>query len=281
MFRYLFEGQLALVRQAHPEKFPEVNSPRNEDHTRELVGLLPWAITENYSKLKSGFAYLKTFQEAGTPEEIANAQANIIYVMGTMGHYIGDASQPLHTTVHYNGWARGYDNPQHYTTNSRFHSWIDGGYFDKVGGPDRKGLEARLRTAHVVTFQGHDARPPEVFSAAIAFIVEQNQLVEPLYQLEKDGKLTGEGETGRQGKPFLETQLLKSAQFLGDVWFSAWQQAGPERLPPRPTRAPQRGEPQDAWGQQALNLYHRMNPNALSPDVLARVFALALCHQDL
>ena len=226
VFRYVFEADLAVVRHAHPEKFPEVNSPRNEDHTRELVGLLPWAITENYSKLKSGFSYLKAFQEAGTPEEIANAQANIIYVMGTMGHYIGDASQPLHSTIHHHGWVG--DNPQHYTTNSRFHSWIDGGYFDKIGGPDRKGLEARLRTARGVTLDNHDALPQEMFSAAVTFILGQNKLVEPLYQLDKDGKLSGEGETGLQAKPFLEAQLLKSVQLLADTWFSAWQQAGPD-----------------------------------------------------
>ena len=222
--RYQFVGELAVFLKAHPEKFPEVNSPRNEDHTRELVGLLPWAITENYSKLKSCFSYLKTYQEGGTPEEIANAQANIIYVMGTMGHYLGDASQPLHSTIHHHGWVG--DNPQHYTTSTRFHSWIDSGFFDKIGGPNRKALVATIRPAHAVSFDNREAKPAEMFSVALAFVIEQNKLVEPLYQLEKDGKLSGEGEAGAQGRPFMEAQLLKSAQLLGDVWFSAWQQAG-------------------------------------------------------
>ena len=226
VLRHQFTGQLAVYLKAHPDKFPEVNSPRNEDHTRELVGLLPWAIAENYAKLKSCCSYLKTFQQAGTPEEIANAQANIIYIMGTMGHYIGDASQPLHSTIHHHGWVG--ENPQHFTTASRFHSWIDSGFFDKIGGPDRKGLEGKLRPAHRVTLGDHEAKPPEMFAVAMAFILEQNKLVEPLYQLEKDGKLSGEGETGAQGRPFLEAQLVKSAQLLGDVWLSAWEHAGPD-----------------------------------------------------
>src|SRR3954452_22487738 len=62
MFRYDFIGELANIRKQHPDKFPAVTA-KNEDHTRELVGLLPWAITENYSKVKSGFSYLKAFQQ--------------------------------------------------------------------------------------------------------------------------------------------------------------------------------------------------------------------------
>ncbi|HEX4644271.1 MAG TPA: hypothetical protein VH598_01545, partial [Verrucomicrobiae bacterium] len=56
----------------------------------------------------------------------------------------------------------------------------------------------------------------------------QNQLVEPLYQLDRDGKLSGEGEIGLQGKPFLTGQLIKAGQMLGNLWYTAWQQAAPD-----------------------------------------------------
>jgi len=224
VFRYDFEERLAFIRKENPAKFPAPDPAYDKDHTRQMVGLLPWAIAENYAKLKSCFSYLKAFQgNGGTPAEVANAQENIIYVMGVMGHYVGDASQPLHTTIHFNGWVG--DNPSHYTTEHTFHGWIDGGYFGKIGGPDLKGMQARLRPAQLVSLNGRPAKPEEMFQAAVAFIVEQNKLVEPLYQLEKDGKLSGEGEKGMEGRAFLEAQLLKSAQLLGDIWYSAWQQA--------------------------------------------------------
>ncbi len=226
IFRYDFIAQLALIRHANPKKFPEGDAAGNADHTRGLVGLLPWGIAESVGKLKSGFSYLKAFQEAGTPEEIANAQANIIYVMGVMGHLVGDASQPLHTTIHHHGWVGA--NTNHYTTNRGFHSWIDGGYFHKTGGTDLKALESRLRPAQLVTINGRPAKPEEMFQVAMLFLVEQNKQVEPLYQLDKDGKLSGEGEKGLEGKAFLEGQLLKSGQLLGDYWFTAWQQAPPD-----------------------------------------------------
>jgi hypothetical protein len=80
----------------------------------------------------------------------------------------------------------------------------------------------------LVTINGRPAKPEEMFQVAILFLIEQNKQVEPLYQLDKDGKLSGEGEKGLEGKAFLEGQLLKSGQLLGDLWFTAWQQAPPD-----------------------------------------------------
>ena len=93
-FRYVFTAQLGAARAARPGDFPPIDAAKNSDHTRELVGFLPWAITEHYGKLKSGFSYLKTLEAGGTAEEVANAQQNIIYIMGVMGHYVGDGAQP-------------------------------------------------------------------------------------------------------------------------------------------------------------------------------------------
>ena len=130
-FRYDFITQFAAGRAAHPENFPPIDPTKNTDHTREWPGFAPWAITEYYGRLRSGFSYLKVLQELGTPEEIANAEANIVYVMGVMGHYVGDCAQPLHTTKHHNGWAG--QNPQGYTTWPGLHSWVDGGFAAKAG----------------------------------------------------------------------------------------------------------------------------------------------------
>ena len=106
-FRYDFTK---LVARAHATD--TIDSAKDPDHTKTLIGYLPWTIAEYYGKLKSSFSYLKAFEEAGTPEEIKNARENIIYIMGCMGHFVGDGSQPLHTTIHFNGWVG--DNPNGY-----------------------------------------------------------------------------------------------------------------------------------------------------------------------
>lgn len=226
-FRYEFVAQLAAARKSNPAKFPAIAPSQNEDRTRELIGLLPWGVAEYCGKLKSGFSYLKAYEEnGGTPQEIANAQANIIYIMGVMGHLVGDATQPLHTTKHHHGWVG--ENPAGYTTNRGFHSWIDGGYFARVGGADLEGLKGKLRPARLVEIEGRTAKPEEMFQAMMLFLVEQNRLVEPLYRLDKEGKLSGNQGTGREGKAFLENQLLKAGQLLGDFYLSAWRQAPPD-----------------------------------------------------
>ena len=221
LLRYDFAGDIARERAAHPEKFPPIDPARDADHTRELSGFLPWAITENYEKLKSGFSCLKTFQKyGGTPEEIANAEADVVYVMGVLGHYVGDGSQPLHTTMHFNGWIG--DNPQGYTTSLKFHGWIDGGYFRKTGGIKVGKLAGRIHPAGHIKNAG---QPDGLFRDAVAYLVEQNQYVGPLYELDKAGRLTGEGDRGMEGRVFLEGQLVKAGQMLGDIWYTAWLEA--------------------------------------------------------
>ena len=60
------------------------------------------------------------------------------------------------------------------------------------------------------------------------FILEQHKQVVPLYELEKKGKLSGDGEIGLQGRAFLAGQIVTAAQKLGDFWYSAWQQTPPD-----------------------------------------------------
>jgi hypothetical protein len=221
LMRYDFVAAIARERAAHPEKFPLIDPAKNADHTRELSGFLPWAITEYYVKLKSCFSYLKAFQKyGGTPEEIANAQANIVYVMGVMGHYVGDGAQPLHTTMHYNGWVG--KNPRGYTTSRTFHGWIDYGYFRQTGGIDVKKLAGKIHPAERIRNAGD---PDGIFRDSVSYLVAQNKLVEPLYELEKEGKLTGEGDKGPEGRALLDGQLVRAGQMLGDIWQTAWLEA--------------------------------------------------------
>ena len=219
--RYDFVAAIVKARTAHPEKFTAIDPAKDADHTRELCGFLPWAVTEYYEKLQSGFATLAALEKfGGTPDEIANAKQNIVYVMGVMGHFVGDASQPLHTTMHHHGWVG--ENPNHYTTSFGFHGWIDGGFFNKTGGIDVKKLSAKIQPAAQVPSA---ANPNGIFYTTVNFLVENNRLVEPLYRLDRDGKLSNKENRGAEGRAFLEGQLVKSGQFLGSLWLTAWQTA--------------------------------------------------------
>lgn len=236
-FRYDFILQFAAGRLTHPAKFKAIDPAKNLDHTSEWPGFAPWAITEWYARLRSAFSYLKTFQEnGGTADEIANAQANIVYLMGMMGHYVGDCAQPLHTTVHHNGWDG--DNPNGYTTWSGFHSWIDGGFVAKAGITTETLLSRVIPGQPISLAARTDGREP-MFVAVLDYIVVQNEQVAPLYQLDKEGKLSNDLEkTGKfgqdtkpvnaEGRAFIEGQMLKGGHMLSSIWITAWRAAVPD-----------------------------------------------------
>lgn len=227
-FRYDFAAQLAVARAQHPENFKPIDPAMDRDHTRPLIGFLPWAILENFDKLKSQFSYLKAYQDGGgTPEELANARENIIYVMGVMGHYVGDASQPLHTTIHHHGWVG--ENPRGFATNSSIHGWIDGGYFQKTGGLTLEETRGLLRAAQSISTPSTNGQPNDAFGPINEYLRAQFKQVVPLYELEKSGKLSGEGDVGLQGKVFLKGQLANGAQMLANLWFTAWKESQPDR----------------------------------------------------
>ena len=227
-FRYDFILQFAAGRATHPEKFPNIDPAKNADHSAQWPGFAPWAISEYYARLKSGFSYLKVFEELGTPEEVANARANIVYVMGVMGHYVGDCAQPLHTTVHHNGWVG--PNPNGYTVWSGIHSWIDGGFVAKAG------IKLESIAPHVTPAQPlalavqPDGRDP-FFVAAMNYLIEQNKLVEPLYALEKKGAFKAEvAATSVEAQDFIKARLLTGGQMLASIWTTAWKNAGPDNF---------------------------------------------------
>ena len=220
-FRYDFTTQLRSAREKHPEKFPAIDPSKNTDHTRDLVGFLPWTINEYFAKLESAFSYLKTFEQfGGSPEEIANAQQNVIYIMGVMGHFPGDASQPLHTTKHFNGWIG--DNPKRYSTNKTIHGWIDGGFIRRAEIRFEE-LKPKVRAAKSIWQNGSPDN--DVVDESMQFLLAQFELVERLYELDRDGHLSPGRQDATKGREFIAGQLLKGGQFLGDLWYSAWQSA--------------------------------------------------------
>lgn len=222
-FRFDFILQFAAGRATNLEKFPVIDPAKNEDHTREWPGFAPWTISEYYARLKSGFSYLKVLEELGTPDEIANARANIVYVMGVMGHYVGDCAQPLHTTVHHNGWVG--PNPNDYTKWSGIHSWIDGGFVAKAG-IKLADLMPRVVPAESLALAIQaDGREP-FFVAAMDYIIAQNKLVEPLYALEKKGVFKADvAATSAEGQEFIKARFLTGGEMLARIWVTAWKSA--------------------------------------------------------
>jgi len=217
-YRYDFMALLGEGRTRHATNFAGIDAAKDTDHTRQLVGFLPWAINDQFARLESGFAYLRELEAAGTQDEIADARQNIIYMMGVFGHFVGDAAQPLHTTRHFNGWVG--PNPNGYRTNRTFHAWIDGGFIRATQITERE-LRGRMRPAHELWPDS----PTNAFATALSFIAAQNELVEPFYAMDRDGALSPRNAKAGEGREAIGKQLVKGGQMLADFWYSAWRHA--------------------------------------------------------
>jgi len=227
-FRYDFIVLFAAQRASHAGNFPAIDPAKNADHSAEWPGFVPWAIAEYFARLRSAFSYLKAFEELGTPEEVANARANVIYQMGVMGHYVGDAAQPLHTTDNYNGWVAAA-NPEGFTTWNGLHSWIDGGLPRKAGLQFAE-LAPRVQPAAAISLAPRADRREPLFVAVLDYFLAQHEKVVPLYRLEKAGKLShGKDQAvDPEGRAFVANQFLIGGHMLGSVWLTAWQSAVPD-----------------------------------------------------
>jgi hypothetical protein len=82
---------------------------------------------ENSGRLVNAFRF---WRKATTPGDREAARANAVFYAGVLGHYVADTPQPMHMSIHYNGWDAAAPNPKNYTKARRLHSRYESGYVD-------------------------------------------------------------------------------------------------------------------------------------------------------
>lgn len=215
-------AMMAQARAAHPDRFTSYDPSRDPAGDKEYPGFLPHAIMEHYAKLQASFRTLRILEalapDGGRQHHLEQARANVLFHIGTLSHFVGDATQPLHTTRHFNGWVGPPEsNPNGYTTSNKFHAYIDGGVVDH----------------HKITYDSlvPQFRPATTVSAAdpwpdvLAHIERSFAHMERLYQMEKDGSLDA-----APGKALIEERLLDAADMLGALVRAAWVTSEPDGM---------------------------------------------------
>jgi S1/P1 Nuclease len=176
----------------------------------EKIGLQPWEATEVWERLKAALREYR-YQAAAHQDTHAVEQAAIFYA-GWLGHYVGDASQPLHTTVQYNGWTG--PNPNGYTTDHKIHWQFEGPF---VGANlHASDIQPRMTPAHLIA--------GDIFSDYVDYLRQTSKYVERVYQLEKVGGFEGQGT--QESRDFTAERLAAGASKLRDMIYSAWVQSG-------------------------------------------------------
>jgi hypothetical protein len=188
----------------------------------EKVGLQPYIAAELYGRLKVAFREYRHAIRDHKPTY--NAEQNVIFYAGWLGHYVGDGANPLHTTVNYNGWTT-TPNPHSYTTAKDIH-WKMEGVF--VG--------ANISRLPFANFVGPVQKLQDSWADYVAYLYDSNKYVERVYQLEQQ---KGFDETGTpESRDFLEKRLAAGARMLARMWYTAWLDSAvdpPPYVPPQPT----------------------------------------------
>jgi hypothetical protein len=176
----------------------------------EKIGLQPWETTEVWERLK---AALREYRNLSVRHENTHpVEQAILFYAGWLGHYVGDGSQPLHTTIQYNGWVG--PNPNGYTTGHQIHWQFEGPF-----------VEANLREPEVrAKMTPPKAIDGDIFDAYVAYLRHSATYVEKVYQLEKSGGFVGAGTA--ESREFTAERLGAGASMLRDMIYTAWLESG-------------------------------------------------------
>jgi hypothetical protein len=196
---------------------PAFDAVNRYDFAAELIkagqkpttaGFVSFRILELFQRLRIEFRLWRAEKDSNKRRWI---EQRIINDAGILGHYVSDVANPLHTTIHYNGWSG--DNPKGYTTYAR-----------------ENGIHYRFEELYVQThIQLNDAAPLIGAARVIEnpreeiwnYLRASNALVEQLYVLDKQEPF-GDTTASPEHKKFVSARLAAGAQMLRDLWWTAW-----------------------------------------------------------
>lgn len=182
------------------------------------TGYLPYSIIDRYQQLTSDFAYWRILKAAEAnpawkahkawfTQDRIRREGLILRTLGELSHFVGDGSQPLHVTSHFNGWGDG-PNPNGYSK-ARLH------------GPFESDLVLATVKPPAVAAK---MTPLKLCNCAIeqrvtAYLTDTGKQVIPFYEMEKAGGLA-QGDP--RGTAFATARMAVGASELRDVIVEAW-----------------------------------------------------------
>lgn len=182
------------------------------------AGYLPYAIVDQAQQLAKDFAHWRaeTYAIARDKDrrhvawmkaDRARREAQILNTIGYMSHYVGDGAQPLHTTLHYNGWGP-FPNPNGYTQ-------------EKVHADFEGALVVATTTTDIVRpkMSPPDLCTGDLMACVGTWLAASTAQTIPFYELEKAGGLKP-GDP--RGPAFAQARLAVGASELRDLILWSW-----------------------------------------------------------
>ncbi len=167
--------------------------------TLERSGTLPWTIEATAGELGGSWR--------------SGDCAHAIQLAGYLAHYVGDATQPLHSTKHFDGYAEDRGVHARFERAADYNVWR----IERMAGPD-------VRLTPI-------ASP---WDAAIAELRASHPLVDSVIAADRAARSETGSRSGAyfdrvlmaQELPMVERQVALAASTLGSIWNYEWKRAG-------------------------------------------------------
>jgi hypothetical protein len=197
------QGRYEFYRKLYEKR--AATTDHADDYLPEHVGLQPYITMEVYGRLKAAFREYR--QQVAAHQSTTAVQQAIIFYAGWLGHYVADGSQPLHTTIHYNGWVG--PNANAYTTEHSIHGRFETTY-----------VAANITAKDFAPLVNPPVRLADPFADYVSYLKRSHDLVENVYSLDKAGGFTGKGTPA--AFDFTVQRLAAGSQMLLNLWYTAW-----------------------------------------------------------
>jgi len=216
-------GALPATREAFDTAQRTTTAPGGQD--QYSAGYLPYTIIDGFQQMRKDFGIWRALlvglgtstsetDRAYFAFQLQIRQQLIIRDIGYWSHFVADASQPMHVSVHFNGWGN-YPNPNGYTT-APIHAPFEGSFvrsfidFNTVNGQVRAYTDRGVATI--------DQRVPLYLAETLSQVVPTYQAAQisgnDNYQTAQPAEVT-----------VVTTQLAAAVAELRDEIVDAWRQS--------------------------------------------------------
>lgn len=217
--RSRYEFVLALYK--HYERI-KLSDPETALRTNvRWTGTLPYAAIEAYDRLVVCMRDIRAARAEGRSS--AYPEQHCAFQVIRLGHYIGDGAQPLHDSIHSDGW-RG-DNPKGYTRDRSIHGRFESRFVDGIG----------LTTSDIAGRIGAPGRRSgDMFDAVLAFLDNAAAKMETVYMLEKRDGFANYAD--KEVRELVYERTAAGAAMLRDMICRAWEESAskPGAVEPSP-----------------------------------------------
>lgn len=132
----------------------------------------------------------------------------ILRDLGYWSHFVGDASQPMHVSIYYDGWGD-YPNPQGYSKTKGLHAAFEGAYIARY-------LRAQNISRRLQPLRIDDT---SIQARTLTYLHETQSTLIPFFDAEKAGAFAIEAG---EGKAFVSDRLAAAVAELRDLIVAAW-----------------------------------------------------------